>query len=121
MWIFCQSIMNVNVIRFLLSRASGRRFFTHFEHFHTIADQTAEAIFVIGVAGCVFTVIPITAYRLLMVLFESKSSNTDSPPKESIKPVPDMNLPPGTDGKSGRNKMITVDLPHFSSLISSSD
>jgi len=73
--------MNVNVIRFLLSRASGRRFFTHFEHFHTIADQTAEAIFVIGVAGCVFTVIPITAYRLLMVLFESKSSNTDSPPQ----------------------------------------
>jgi len=39
----------------------------------TFLIRLLEVLFVIGVIGCVSSVIPITAYRLFMVLFEPEN------------------------------------------------
>jgi len=44
----------------------------------TFFVRLLEAMFVIGVIGCVSSVVPITAYRLFMVLFEPED------PKEEL-------------------------------------
>ena len=38
-----------------------------------------EALFVIGAVGCIFAVIPVTAHRLLMVLFEPVGPEEERP------------------------------------------
>jgi len=49
----------------------------------TIFVRLLEAMFVIGVIGCVSSVIPITAYRLFMVLFEPEKPNEELPPVQN--------------------------------------
>jgi hypothetical protein len=39
-----------------------------------------ETLFVIGAVGCVLAVIPITAHRLFMVLFEPTGPEEERPP-----------------------------------------
>ncbi len=49
----------------------------------TFFIRLLEAMFVIGVIGCVFSVVPITAYRLFMVLFEQEEPNEELPPVQN--------------------------------------
>jgi hypothetical protein len=42
-----------------------------------IAIKLLETMFVIGAVGCILTVIPTTAYRLVMVLFEPTTPEED--------------------------------------------
>jgi hypothetical protein len=39
-----------------------------------------ETLFVIGAIGCILAVIPVTAHRLLMVLFEPAHPGEELPP-----------------------------------------
>ncbi|PYX93318.1 MAG: hypothetical protein DMG67_04470 [Acidobacteria bacterium] len=67
-----------------LDRFQPRLFHDIFHHvLNTILVffiKLLETLFVIGAAGYVLSVIPITAYRLFMVLFEPVGPDEESPP-----------------------------------------
>jgi hypothetical protein len=45
----------------------------------TFLIRLLEVLFVIGAIGCVSSVVPITAYRLVMILFEPEDQSKEEP------------------------------------------
>jgi hypothetical protein len=84
----------------------------------TFFIRLLEAMFVIGVIGCVSSVIPMTAYRLFMVLFEPEDPNEELPPVQNrgslvSSPVPQLPEPKEQSAQSPEtgHRQLTAPLP----------
>lgn len=49
----------------------------------TFLIRLLEVMFVVGAVGCICSVIPITAYRLFMVLFETEDPGNEPGPAQA--------------------------------------
>lgn len=62
----------------------------------TFLIRLLEVMFVVGGIGCICSVIPVTAYRLLMVLFDEKGHGEEADPAQRQATPEVSNFTPST-------------------------
>ncbi|HTC92300.1 MAG TPA: hypothetical protein VK699_02475 [Terriglobales bacterium] len=82
----------------------------------TFFVRLLEAMFVIGVIGCVSSVIPITAYRLFMVLFEPEDPKEEllsiqNQPSSAPAPIPQQPKEQSAQSLEAAHRQLTAPLP----------